>query len=177
MRINPIINVSIIENKQHVSFKGHYVDDLAYAMDDRFYDRGSDDSDDDYSFTPVERTWRKGLLRIHKRNEAEMKDLAETFHDFSDEDLLDVCKEAYWTSWGAIDNYRKLRKAVHEVQEHKAAVMQEITPLTKRTAKGEINISSPRTDLTPDEKERFAQLKAELDRLRDMIYKKDNYKK
>ena len=171
MRINPI-NISRIENK-HVSFKGPYIDDLAYAMDDRIYDR----DDDDYSSTSIERSWNKGLLRIHKRNEAEMRDLAESFHDYSDEDLLDVCKEAYWTSWGAIDNYRKLKQAVHEVQEHKKAVMQEIAPLTKRTPKGEINISSPRTNLTSDEQEKFAQLKTELDRLQDKIYTRDKYKK
>lgn len=172
MNIGAVNNISKISNRQYVSFKSPYVDDLAYVMDDRVYERNSDD----YSSEPLEKTWKRGLLRIHKRDEAEMKDLAESFHDFSDDDLLDVCKEAYWTSWGAIDNYRKLIKAVHEVQKHKKTILSEIAQLTKKATNSAGSNSSRKVNLTPVEKERLSQLQAEITRLEDKIYEKYNYK-
>ena len=122
------------------------------------------------SYTPSEKIyWSKSDLRIHKRTPEELRDLAESFCDFfSDDDILEVCKKAYWTSHGAIDNYRKLIAEVRKVRAHKNALMSEYTQLAKKEDSARRNVS--KAGLTPEEKAILPKLESEIDRLENKAW-------
>ena len=123
------------------------------------------------SYIPQEKIyWRKSDLRIHKRTPEELHDLAESFCDFfSDDDILEVCKKAYWTSHGAIDNYRKLIEEVHKVKAYKNTLMNEFSKLAKKEHRTKQNAS--KTRLSSAEKEILTQLESEIDRLENKAWK------
>lgn len=98
--------------------------------------------------------WSAKKLAILTRTKAEMEDLAEYFHNKTNEELHEVARKAHWFS---DDNYGRAAKRLIEF----------VTPIRSKRASMDAKIIKleAKTSLLNSEKEELANLKNEVKRL------------